>query len=166
MNENLAEQVGKALKAAGKMVAVAESSTGGLVGSKITDVPGASEYFDRSVVTYSNAAKIDLLGVKKSTLEAHGAVSEAVAEEMAAGARDGAGSAWGVSTTGIAGPSGGTDEKPVGTVFIGISHSEQTTATRYEFDGSRLDCKEQFAEQALADLLAEIETKHGEKIDR
>jgi len=136
-------------------LAVAESSTGGLIGSMITDVPGASGYYDRSVVTYSNDAKIDLLGVDLETLERVGAVSAAVARQMARGVRERAGTEWGLSTTGIAGPSGGTEEKPVGTVFVGLAHeSEQPTANRYTFDGSRHECKRQFAEQALSDLIA------------
>lgn len=160
----LAEQVGRTLKATDRTVAVAESSTGGLVGSKITDVPGSSGYFDRSLVTYSNDAKMELLDVDPATLEAHGAVSEETAEQMARGVRNNAGTTWGVSTTGIAGPGGGTDTKPVGTIFIGIAHEgadgvAAVSANRYCFDGSRLECKEQFARQALRDLLEGIQSR-------
>jgi nicotinamide-nucleotide amidase len=140
-------------------LAVAESSTGGLVGSMITDVPGASGYFDRSIVTYSNDAKLDLLGVDQETLDRVGAVSAAIARQMARGVRENAGTEWGLSTTGIAGPSGGTEEKPVGTVFVGVAHaSEEPTATRYTFEGARQECKAKFADQAIAELIAAVES--------
>lgn len=145
------------------MVAVAESSTGGLVGSKLTNVPGSSAYFDRSLVTYSNHAKIDLLGVDPDTLDTEGAVSAATARQMARGARESAGVNWAVSTTGIAGPGGGSRKKPVGTIFIGTAHKdsagESVSATRYEFDGSRLELKEAFARQAITDLIRSIESR-------
>lgn len=156
-DHELARRAGSALTDEDAMVAVAESSTGGLVGSKLTDVPGASGFFDRSVVTYSNGAKLDLLNVDPHTLEKTGAVSAETARQMARGVRENAGTNWGVSTTGIAGPGGGSPEKPVGTVFIGTAcHAdgeESVSATRYEFDGDRLENKEQFARQALTDLL-------------
>jgi len=143
-------------------LAVAESSTGGLVGSMITDVPGASGYFDRSIVTYSNEAKVDLLDVDTETLERVGAVSAAIAREMAHGVRENGDATWGLSTTGIAGPTGGTEEKPVGTVFVGVARAgedeDTATAHRYHFDGSRLECKQRFAERAIADLIAAAES--------
>lgn len=158
-SDSVAEDLQAVLLEREETLAVAESSTGGLVGSMITDVPGASGYFDRSIVTYSNDAKIDLLGVDVETLERVGAVSAAIARQMALGVRENAGTDWGLSTTGIAGPSGGTEEKPVGTVFVGVSHAEEATATatRYNFDGSRLDRKAKFAEQAVSDLIAAAE---------
>ncbi|MFB6157924.1 MAG: CinA family protein [Haloferacaceae archaeon] len=153
--------VGDALRDAGDTVAVAESLTGGLVGSLLTDVPGSSDYFDRAVVAYSNDAKLDCLGVSRESLDAHGAVSEPVAVEMARGVRDRADATWGVSTTGIAGPTGGTDEKPVGLVHVGVAYagpwgtgSSFARAERYVFDGDRLDVKRASAERALRDLLA------------
>lgn len=150
------ERVGKALQAADAMVAVAESSTGGLVSSRLTDVPGASTYFERGVVTYANAAKTDLLGVSPATIEDHGAVSAPTAREMARGVCTLAGTAWGLSTTGVAGPGGGTERTPVGTVYIGVAHAQEAAVERYEFEGSRRECKAQFAGQALADLLARL----------
>lgn len=156
-DHELVRQAGSLLTGNGSMVAVAESSTGGLLGSKLTNVAGSSEYFERGAITYSNEAKMDLLGVDPTTLDSEGAVSAEVARQMASGIRENAGTAWGVSTTGIAGPTGGTAEKPVGTVFIGIAGEGHLTANRYEFDGSRLECKAQFAEQALADLIESIE---------
>jgi nicotinamide-nucleotide amidase len=158
-SDTVADRLQAVLLDRGERLAVAESSTGGLVGSMITDVPGASGYFDRSFVTYSNDAKIDLLGADQETLDRVGAVSAAIARQMASGVRENAGTEWGLSTTGIAGPSGGTEEKPVGTVFVGVAHAtEEPTATRYTFEGSRLECKAKFAEQALSDLIAAAES--------
>ena len=167
MAENsLAERVGQALCEAGHTVAVAESSSGGLVSSLLTDVAGASAYFDRGVVTYSNASKVELLGVDPATLERHGAVAGQTACEMAHGVRDLAGTTWGVSTTGVAGPGGGTSEKPVGTVYVAVARADGSGASaplvdaeRYEFDGPRTACKRQFARQALTDLLAAVESR-------
>ncbi|MXR51204.1 nicotinamide-nucleotide amidohydrolase family protein [Halovenus sp. WSH3] len=162
-DHELARRAGSVLTEDGAMVAVAESSTGGLVGSKFTDVPGASSFFERSIVTYSNDAKLDLLNVDLGTLEKTGAVSAEIARQMASGVRENAGTKWGVSTTGIAGPSGGTPEKPVGTVFIGTACLEDgeeiVSATRYEFDGDRLENKNQFARQALQDLIEAVESR-------
>lgn len=160
----LEQRVGERLGERDETVAVAESCTGGLVASRITDVPGSSAYFDRGVVTYSNRAKQDLLGVSREALDAHGAVSDPVAVEMARGVRDTAGTTWGVATTGIAGPGGGTPEKPVGTVFVGVAYagpwgteSSTARAQQYQFDGDRKTCKGAFATQALTDLLSTIE---------
>lgn len=160
------ERIGDALREAGETVAVAESCTGGLVGSLLTDVPGSSDYFDRSLVTYSYDAKMELLGVDREALDAEGAVSEPVARQMARGARDTAGTDWAVATTGVAGPTGGTPEKPVGTVYVGVAHGADwgtgdswARVERYEFDGNRLQVKEQIARQALRDALAAIEER-------
>ncbi|MFB6159636.1 MAG: CinA family protein [Haloferacaceae archaeon] len=151
--------VGEALREAGQTVAVAESLTGGLVGSRLTDVPGSSDYFDRAAVTYSNDAKLTDLAVSREALDEHGAVSEPVAVEMARGVRDRAGTTWGVSTTGIAGPTGGTETKPVGLVYVGVAYAGEwgtnasfARATRYEFDGPRGEIKAASARRALADL--------------
>lgn len=154
------ERVGECLREAGAMVAVAESSTGGRLCSRLTDVPGSSDYFDRGVVSYSNAAKADLLGVADATLDEHGAVSEPTAREMATGVRELAATGWGVSTTGVAGPGGGTPQTPVGTVYIAVARAAEdavVSANRYEFGGTRQECKRQFTRQALADLLAALD---------
>jgi len=154
------ERVGEVLRDRGEYVATAESCTGGLVGSLLTDVPGSSDYFDRSFVTYSYDAKMAELGVARETLDDVGAVSEPVAREMARGARDAAGVTWGVATTGIAGPTGGSEEKPVGTVYVGVARAgtwgsgdSRCEVERYGFDGSRTDIKRQIAERALGDLV-------------
>lgn len=160
------ERIGDALRETGATIATAESCTGGLIGSLLTDVPGSSDYFDRTLCTYSYDAKMELLGVSRECLDREGAVSEPVARRMAAGARDTAGTTWGVATTGIAGPDGGTPEKPVGTVFVGVAFRGEwgtgethTTVERYEFDGSRLEIKERIARQALEDVLAAVEAR-------
>jgi nicotinamide-nucleotide amidase len=153
-------RLGRRLHERGDTVAVAESLTGGLVGSRLTDVPGSSDYFDRGVVAYSNDAKLDALGVSRESLDTHGAVSAPVAREMAQGIRDAAGADWGVSTTGIAGPAGGTTEKPVGLVFVGVAHAAPwgtgdsfVRAERHVFDGDRWAVKGESARAALDALL-------------
>ncbi|PSQ32095.1 CinA family protein [Halobacteriales archaeon SW_6_65_46] len=150
-------------------VATAESCTGGLIGSYLTDVPGSSEYFDRTLATYSYDAKLELVGVARETLDEHGAVSEPVARQMARGVRDTANTTWGLSTTGIAGPDGGSDRKPVGTVFVGVAYRGDwgtqdsfARVRRYEFDGTRLEVKEQIARRALSDLLTAVEGKRDQ----
>jgi nicotinamide-nucleotide amidase len=158
------DRVGDVLRDRGDSLAAAESCTGGLVGSRVTDVAGASDYFDRSYVTYSYDAKLEELGVPREHLADAGAVSEPVARAMARGARDGAGVAWGLATTGIAGPTGGRPDKPVGTVYVGVAYGapwdtgeSRCTVERYEFDGTRTEVKDRIAEQALADLAAAAE---------
>lgn len=156
-------EVGAALERRGETVAAAESCTGGLVASLVTDVPGSSGYFDRSYVTYSYEAKREVLGVPREALETEGAVSERVGRAMATAARDLADATWGVSTTGVAGPERDRADRPVGTVFVGVAHAapwgsgeSTTTVERYRFDGSRTEIKERVARQALADLLDRI----------
>jgi nicotinamide-nucleotide amidase len=158
------ETLGDALQDAGHTIACTESCTGGLIGSLLTDVPGSSDYFDRSLVTYTYDAKLDT-GVSREALDEQGAVSEPVARQMARAVRDAAGTTWGVSTTGIAGPTGGTEEKPVGTVYIGVAYAGEwgsgetyTTVERREFDGDRLEIKEQIARRALRTVGEELET--------
>lgn len=134
-------------------LAVAESCTGGLISHWLTDVPGSSDYFLFSGVTYSNEAKESVLGVSPDTLKQYGAVSEETAREMAEGARRAAGATYGISTSGIAGPTGGTEEKPVGTVCIGLATPESAVGRRFTFPfGNRGMKKKMFAMKAL-DLL-------------
>lgn len=134
-----------------KMVKIttAESCTGGLVASRITDVPGASEVFGYGFVTYSNEAKTAVLGVEENLLEAHGAVSEPVAEAMARGAQENTGAAVAIAVTGIAGPGGGSDQKPVGTVCFGIATEDGVFSLTERHPRSRLDFKRQASQRAL-----------------
>ena len=124
--DTLEEVAGKLLRAKSQSLALAESCTGGQLAGRVTDVPGSSDYFLGAAVTYANAAKADLVGVSAATLERHGAVSEETAREMARGARKRFGATIGLSTTGIAGPGGGTPEKPVGTVHIALDAADGT----------------------------------------
>lgn len=149
-------EVGRLLAQRGETLAVAESLTGGLVASRVTDVPGASSYLLEAVVAYSNATKARLLGVREATLEAHGAVSEQVAREMAEGGRERAGATWGLSTTGIAGPTGATATKPVGLVFLAVAGPGGTVAERHLFGGDRTTVKASAAEAALKLLLERL----------
>jgi competence/damage-inducible protein CinA-like protein len=136
-NETLEEVVGELLKRNGYTLATAESCTGGLLSGRITDVPGSSEYFLEGAVTYSNEAKTRSLGVPHELIEEHGAVSEEVAIAMARGIRELTGSTFGIGITGIAGPGGGTAEKPVGLVYIALSDETQVSAKKLTFPGDR-----------------------------
>jgi nicotinamide-nucleotide amidase len=130
-------------------LSVAESCTGGLIGNLLTNVPGSSGYFLGGVIVYSNQAKMDLLRVSKETLDTHGAVSDPVAREMAAGVRREFKADLGLSVTGIAGPDGGTAEKPVGTVYIGLASGDETFSGKYRFWGKREQNKSNSAMMAL-----------------
>jgi len=156
----LAEEIGRSLRAKKKTLAVAESCTGGKLGDMLTEVPGSSDYFLGGVISYSNEAKANLLGVDGDTLKTKGAVSEEVALQMATGARRALGADVGVGITGVAGPSGGTVTKPVGLVYIAVSSSEASVCRRNLFKGSRSSVKKQSAEKALA-MLKELVDKIG-----
>ena len=133
----------------GYSLAVAESCTGGLLASRITDVPGSSRYFIGGIVAYSNEVKIKILGVHRETIERHGAVSEECAREMALGVAHLLNADLAISTTGIAGPTGGTEEKPVGTVYIGIFHRGKLRVEKRRFEGTREEIKEKIVSEAL-----------------
>ncbi|MFB3852520.1 MAG: competence/damage-inducible protein A [Vicinamibacterales bacterium] len=145
----LDEVVGSMLRERGLRLAAAESCTGGLLASRLTDVPGSSDYFERGVVCYSNQAKMELLGVAAGDIAVHGAVSEVVALAMARGVRELGGVDIGAGITGIAGPSGGSEQKPVGTVFVAVSDRQGEEARRYRFVGSRSFVKHQSVQAAL-----------------
>jgi len=148
-DDELEEIVGKILKERGLTVSVAESCTGGLISDLLTNIPGSSNYFDRGVVTYSNLSKTQILGVSESDLRTYGAVSSQVAEAMAQGIRVAAGTSIGISTTGIAGPSGGTKDKPVGLVWIGYSDDQRRFSREFRFGADRIRTKERAAYAAL-----------------
>jgi nicotinamide-nucleotide amidase len=151
-DETLESLVGRLLRARGWTVALAESCTGGLVGHRLTQIPGSSAYFERGFVVYSNAAKQALLGVPEAVLREHGAVSAACADAMARGARERAGADVGVSVTGIAGPDGATPTKPVGTVYVGLADVHGAVVEHHRFDRDREGNKALSATHAL-DLL-------------
>ena len=135
-------------------VSLAESCTGGLVSATLTELAGSSEWFERGYITYSNEAKTECLDVPAQFIESHGAVSEPVAKAMAEGARINSGSDVAISITGIAGPSGGTAEKPVGTVCFGWATENQTLTKTMHFDGDRQAVRQQATEFALTELIA------------
>lgn len=141
--------IGDLLVAKGMTVAVAESCSGGLLASRLTDVPGSSAYFDRGVVCYSNRAKIEWVGVPEALITAHGAVSEPVAEAMATGVRERAASSIGIGITGIAGPGGGTPEKPVGTVAVAVVTPSARSVRTFQFVGPRDMVKFQSTQAAM-----------------
>lgn len=158
MAEKLLEEVlGDALRSQGKTVATAESCCGGLIAHRITNISGSSGYFAGGVVSYSNDAKVRLLGVEVKALDSQGAVSEIVARQMAEGAARQFGADFAVSCTGIAGPTGGTPEKPVGTVWLGATGPSGTTAEVQHFTGDRDAVKSQTADRALQLLLEMIQ---------
>jgi nicotinamide-nucleotide amidase len=148
--EETLEEIVAALLIEQKMtLAVAESCTGGLISNRLTDVAGSSAFFERSVIAYSNAAKTNLLGIPVKVIEKHGAVSEETARLMAEGVRKIAGTGLGLSSTGIAGPSGGSKEKPVGTIYLALADSKQTICRHYTFRWDRKRNKHVFSEAAL-----------------
>ncbi|MCM1245083.1 MAG: CinA family protein [Roseburia sp.] len=148
--ESLEEWLVKELTKRHASITTAESCTGGLVSAAIVNVGGASEVFGQSFVTYSNEAKEKLLGVKKETLESVGAVSRETAEQMAAGAAKAAKAEVAISVTGIAGPDGGTSEKPVGLVYIGCYCFGETVVERHVFEGDRQTVRNASVQAALA----------------
>jgi PncC family amidohydrolase len=153
----LAKKVLKKLGGRRELLGIAESCTGGLVSQTLTEVPGMSKVFNGAIVAYANSVKHDVLKVPSSALNKYGAVSEEVAVSMARGARKFLGSDWAISLTGIAGPSGGTREKPVGLVFIAVIGPDVEEAACYQFKGSRKMIQQKAAAQALKLLLENLE---------
>jgi|SRR5450830_447987 len=156
----LSSQLGELLKGEQRMLAIAESCTGGLCSSLITEIAGSSAWFDSGYVTYSNQAKVQVLGVSTTTLETHGAVSEQTAIEMALGCLRNGRVNIAASITGIAGPTGGTPDKPVGTVCFAWVGLGLTTISKTEhFNGNRQQIREQSANTALQGLISLLQQK-------
>lgn len=139
-----------------QMMATAESCTGGWIAKCCTDINGSSGWFDRGFVTYSNQAKMDMINVSQQALDDYGAVSAQVAEQMASGACEAAGVAISVAVTGVAGPGGGSTEKPVGTVYFGWCVDGQVSVERCQFDGNRNAVRQQTVLHALEELLKKL----------
>ncbi|HET9907930.1 MAG TPA: CinA family protein [Anaerolineales bacterium] len=159
VTNTLETQIGSMLLERGWKLALAESCTGGLVGSRVTDVSGSSEYFLGGVVSYSNEAKVNILGVSWDTLNTTGAVSRDTVIEMARGARKLMNADIAVSVSGIAGPGGGTAEKPVGTTWIGLAAHDGEWSRVFEFSGDRVQNKSAAADAALLMLLDYLQNK-------
>ncbi len=151
------KKIGTILLQKGLTISVAESCTGGLISKRITDVPGSSVYFLSGLVTYSNAAKTKFLSVPERTIARHGAVSEIVARGMAKGVRESLRSDIGLSVTGIAGPGGGSPEKPVGLVYMALSSGKRVFVAGHVFDGNRGKIRRQAADKILEMLLDYLE---------
>lgn len=154
--ETMEEIIGKLLSESGKTVSVAESCTGGLIGERLTEISGSSGYFIEGVIAYANEAKIRTLNVPPDLIEAHGAVSAQVAEAMARGMRERAETDYAISVTGIAGPGGGSEEKPVGLVFIGYSDAAQTKSIKFILPGDRYLIRWRSSQAALDYLRRQI----------
>lgn len=145
----LEKTIGNLLRKKGWSLSIAESCTGGLICDRITDVSGSSDYFMGGMVTYSNESKAEHLGVPLSIIKRHGAVSQQVARRMAQGVRKAFHTTFGLSTTGVAGPTGGTKRSPIGRVFIGISDGKRTWVMKEDFKGTRREIKKKATEEAL-----------------
>lgn len=154
----LEHEVGALLHSRGLSLGLVESASGGLISHLITNVPGSSAYYNGSVTAYSNQAKTSLVGVKKATINRYGAVSPQVAEEMADGGRRALAADVCLSNTGIAGPGGATDEKPVGLFYIGLAHRAGTFSRKFVFSGDREENKKSAARAALSWLKEYLES--------
>jgi nicotinamide-nucleotide amidase len=150
--EQLARETGQRLLENGLLLAAAESCTGGWIAKLMTDIPGSSQWFERGFVTYSNQAKMDMLGVRSATLELFGAVSEESVREMAAGALANSRAQVALAVSGIAGPGGGSESKPVGTVWIAWADKANIRAERCWFPGNRVEVRHQSVIHALCGL--------------
>jgi PncC family amidohydrolase len=148
-DDDLAAVVLELCRSRGQTIAVAESCTGGLLGARLTAIPGSSDVVIGGVIAYSNSVKQRFLGATEKALREHGAVSEPVARTMAAGVLDGFGSTIGVAITGVAGPGGGSAEKPVGTVWIALATVGETNARRFQMIGDRAEVRSRSAQAAL-----------------
>jgi nicotinamide-nucleotide amidase len=149
MRNSLEKLIGDRLRDRGWTLAIAESCTGGLICDRITDVPGSSDYFEGGMVNYSNESKAKHLGIPSEYIRKYGAVSPQVARRMAQGVRKAFGTTFGLSTTGVAGPTGGTKRSPIGRVFIGLANGKRAWVKRLDLKGSRRAIKERAAEESI-----------------
>lgn len=159
-------EIGPLMRQRRATLSVAESCTGGLIAHRITNVSGSSDYFEMGIVSYSNRSKVELLDVPSGEIDRYGAVSHQVAEKMARGIRLKGKTDIGLATTGIAGPQGGTPQKPVGTVFIGLDHEGETEVRVFHFKGNREEIKEKASQKSLEmlmDYLIEMGKKASKK---
>jgi len=145
----LEKLIGNYLRERGWTLSIAESCTGGLICDRITDVSGSSDYFEGGMVTYSNESKAEYLGIPLDDIKKHGAVSSLVARKMAQGVRKAFKTTFGLSTTGVAGPTGGTKRSPIGRVFIGLTNGRRTWVRKLDLKGNRREIKRQAAESSL-----------------
>ncbi|MBP1748773.1 MAG: competence/damage-inducible protein [Deltaproteobacteria bacterium] len=159
----LEKKIGRELSRHSLRLCTAESCTGGLVAGRITNASGASGYFEGGFITYSNTAKNRLIGVPEELIGRYGAVSDETARRMAEGAREKLDTDMSVAVTGIAGPTGGTPDKPVGTVYIAVARKGRTSVRKFEFTGTRHGIRKQTADEALKFVLDEIEAWVGNK---
>jgi PncC family amidohydrolase len=145
----LEKTIGNCLRKRGWTLSIAESCTGGLICDRITDVSGSSDYFEGGIITYSNESKERHLGIPLDYIKRYGAVSPQVARKMAQGVRKAFGTNFGLSTTGVAGPTGGTKRAPIGRVFIGLAHGRRIWIRKEDLKGNRREIKEKAADKAL-----------------
>jgi nicotinamide-nucleotide amidase len=156
--ENIIPRLAQTLVDRDMTICTAESCTGGLIAKLFTDLAGSSRWFERGFVTYSNEAKSEMLGVDRTLIDREGAVSEPVAVEMAKGALHNSTADYSIAVTGVAGPGGGSDAKPVGTVWIAVASNQQVIARRYQFEGDRHAIRESAARVAIDLVVALIES--------
>jgi PncC family amidohydrolase len=162
MRNSLEKLIGDRLRERGWTLSIAESCTGGLISDRITDVPGSSDYFMGGMVNYSNESKSKHLGVPLSDIKKYGAVSPQVAKKMAQGVRKTFDTTFGLSTTGVAGPTGGTKRSPVGRVFIGLAAGKKVWVKKLDLKGTRREIKEKATEKALQFFYGKI--VHGDRL--
>ncbi len=160
----LEKTIGNLLREKGWTLSIAESCTGGLICDRITDVSGSSDYFMGGMVTYSNESKAEHLGIPLNYIKRYGAVSPQVARKMAQGVRKAFDTTFGLSTTGVAGPTGGTKRSPIGRVFIGISDGRRTWVKKLDLKGSRREIKKKATEETLQLFYKILVEKSGLKI--
>ncbi len=162
MRKSLEKIIGDLLRERGWTLSIAESCTGGLVCDRITDVPGSSDYFEGGMVNYSNESKAKHLGIPLNYVKKYGAVSPQVARKMAQGVRETFRTTFGLSTTGVAGPAGGTKRSPIGRVFIGFTDGRRTWVKKLDLKGNRREIKEKATEKALQFFYGKI--VHGDRL--